>query len=115
MPPLIWTARCLQTIFKGTPGAGKADETMGGFLRVFALLVSVALAIVFRDPLARMLGPAPPPPKPNPSAKVWVSTRSGLYYCHQAPAYGSTKPGAYMAQDQALDRGYRPVLNEPCL
>jgi hypothetical protein len=37
-----------------------------------------------------------------------------LYYCPDSQLYGKFKPGMYMMQDDALERGYRPAAQEPC-
>ncbi len=50
----------------------------------------------------------------NRKVKVWVNTRSGFYYCRGTRWYGKIKPGAYMTQDDALQRGYRSVSSEVC-
>ncbi len=50
----------------------------------------------------------------KPTLKVWVNKRSGLYYCSDSRSYGNTKPGAYMAQSEALQAGYRPSAKEAC-
>jgi hypothetical protein len=49
-----------------------------------------------------------------PEIKVWVNARSGLYRCPGASGYGKTQPGVYMNQGQAVQKGYRPLLHEPC-
>jgi len=50
----------------------------------------------------------------NESARVWVSTRSGLYYCPESSFSGKITPGLYMAQGEALQKGYRPAEAQPC-
>jgi hypothetical protein len=50
----------------------------------------------------------------NESARVWVSTRSGLYYCPESTLFGKATPGQYMAQGEALQKGYRPAEAQPC-
>lgn len=50
----------------------------------------------------------------NQSATVWVSTRSGFYYCSESTLFGKIGPGLYMAQGEALQKGYRPAEAEPC-
>ena len=46
--------------------------------------------------------------------KVWIFTKTGLYYCPDSHLYGKFKPGMYRMQDDALERGYRPAAQEPC-
>lgn len=46
--------------------------------------------------------------------KVWIFKKTGLYYCPDSQLYGKFKPGMYMMQDDALERGYRPAAQEPC-
>ncbi|HXJ95133.1 MAG TPA: hypothetical protein VMT20_20015 [Terriglobia bacterium] len=50
----------------------------------------------------------------NESVKVWVSSRSGLYYCADSTLFGKVSPGVYMAQGEALQKGYRPAEEQPC-
>lgn len=45
---------------------------------------------------------------------VWVNGRSGLYYCHQSKFYGRMRPGEYMRQGMALQKGYRPAQGKAC-
>jgi hypothetical protein len=51
---------------------------------------------------------------PNESVKVWVSTRSGFYYCLDSALFGKITPGLHMAQGEALQKGYRPAEAQPC-
>jgi hypothetical protein len=46
--------------------------------------------------------------------KVWIYKKTGQYYCPDSKFYGKFKPGMYMKQDDALERGYRPAAQEPC-
>jgi hypothetical protein len=46
--------------------------------------------------------------------KVWTYKKTGWYYCPDSKLYGRLKPGKYMTQDDALERGYRPAGQEPC-
>jgi hypothetical protein len=39
--------------------------------------------------------------------KVWVNTKSGLYFYPGARWYGKTKQGKYMTEAQARAKGYR--------
>ena len=46
--------------------------------------------------------------------KVWTYKKTGWYYCPDSRFYGKLKPGKYMTQDDALERGYRPAAQESC-
>ena len=46
--------------------------------------------------------------------KVWTYKKTGLYYCPNSKLYGRVKPGVYMTQEKALERGYRPAGQDPC-
>ena len=46
--------------------------------------------------------------------KVWTYKKTGLYYCPDSKFYGKIKPGVYMSQEKALERGYRPAGQNPC-
>ena len=87
-------------------------------LPVFAILV-LALVVYFPvlrnwQPVARLLSFKPKTEAPPDSVKVWVNTRSGLYYCAASPAFGKIVPGETMTQGKALEKGYRPFQKEPC-
>jgi hypothetical protein len=51
---------------------------------------------------------------PKAAATVWVNQRSGLYYCPGSALFGKSRPGQYMVQGEALQKGYRPILGQPC-
>jgi hypothetical protein len=53
-------------------------------------------------------------PNKDPNKRVWVSKRSGYYYCPGSQAYGTVTPGDYMTRMQANQEGYRPAPNIPC-
>jgi hypothetical protein len=46
--------------------------------------------------------------------QVWTSQRSGWYYCTDSDYYKRVQPGAFMAQEDALQSGYRPRLGQFC-
>lgn len=46
--------------------------------------------------------------------KVWTYKKTGLYYCPDSKLYGRVKPGVYMTQEKALERGYRPAGQNRC-
>ena len=50
----------------------------------------------------------------NQDVKVWIVRRSGFYYCRDSKAYGRLTPGTYTRQGEALQRGYRPFLQNVC-
>jgi len=54
--------------------------------------------------------------KPSVDLKhgVWVNRRSGLYYCRQSKFYGRIRPGFYLRQGDALQRGFRPAEGQMC-
>src|ERR1051326_424428 len=46
--------------------------------------------------------------------KVWVSKRSGFYYCPSSQQYGVLTPGEFMAQSEAVEKGFRTPANLGC-
>jgi hypothetical protein len=46
--------------------------------------------------------------------KVWAYKKTGIYYCPDSHFYGKFKPGMYMTQEEALERGYQPAAQQPC-
>jgi len=64
--------------------------------------------------LLRSFVPLAGRPKGNPQTRVWVNTRSGLYYCPNSKLYGRIEPGLYMLQASALQHGFQPALTKPC-
>lgn len=60
----------------------------------------------------------PPLNTPTVSAativKVWTYKKTGVYYCPDSKLYGKTKPGEFMTQEKALERGYQPAGQTPC-
>jgi hypothetical protein len=62
---------------------------------------------------------APPPPLPQIrpdqlGVPVWISKTSGYFYCTDDPYFKTINPGALTSQGDALQNGYRPVLNQFC-
>src|SRR2546422_589611 len=49
------------------------------------------------------------PKKRPPQERVWVSKRSGYYYCSDSHGYGTVAPGEYMTRSEATQKGFRPV------
>jgi len=76
--------------------------------------------VVFSKPdlglvsLLRSFVPLARTPKGNPQTRIWVNTRSGLYYCPDSKLYGHIAPGLYMLQASALQHGFQPALTKPC-
>lgn len=95
-------------------------QTLISFLSLIIVLVILALAQFLSPalgPFARLVRPLAPrttKAQGNPRTRVWVNTRSGLYYCPHSKLYGNIKPGAYLAQTDAFQRGYRAALSETC-
>jgi hypothetical protein len=46
--------------------------------------------------------------------QVWASKQTGFYYCTDTAYYKDVQPGAFMAQGDALQSGYRPILGQFC-
>ena len=46
--------------------------------------------------------------------QVWTSQATGYYYCTNSGYYRSVQPGSFMAQGEALQKGYRPRLGQFC-
>jgi hypothetical protein len=62
---------------------------------------------------------AAPPPLPQIredqlGVQVWISKTSGYFYCTDDPSSKTVSPGALMPQGDALQNGYRPILNQFC-
>ncbi len=55
----------------------------------------------------KMTGAARVPPKPG---MVWVDTNTKIYYKAGDPSYGTTTKGKWLAEKEAIKRGYRAVL-----
>jgi len=69
---------------------------------------------VFSPFLDRLLSPTVRTVDASATVKVWTNKSTGLYYCPDSKFYGKVKPGVYMIQEKALERGYRPAAQEPC-
>lgn len=52
-------------------------------------------------------GATPLPPGASLRAKVWVNTRSGVYWRPGTEFYGKTKRGKYMSETEAIKAGHR--------
>lgn len=46
--------------------------------------------------------------------RVWTHQRSGYYYCDDSPYFEKLQPGSFMAQGDALQKGYQPKLGSYC-
>jgi|SRR6266542_3666252 len=47
--------------------------------------------------------------------QVWVSKRSGFYYCPSSQQYGVLTPGEFMTQGDAVQKGFRTTASLGCL
>jgi len=97
----------------------KRAHTRVSLLPVFAVLV-VALAVLlapwkFWPSLVSSLVPGKTKQSAlSESARVWVNSRSGFYYCSDSTLFGKITPGSYMTQGEALQKGYSPAAEKPC-
>jgi hypothetical protein len=101
----------------------KRDETMTYRTGQNILIVGsflVLLANLFLPPVLEKREEEKLPWLGTPSVSaaavvnVWTYKKTGFYYCPDSRFYGKLKPGAYMTQEDALERGYRPVAQDPC-
>jgi hypothetical protein len=62
------------------------------------------------------LAEAPPPPTytGNPRTRVWIDTRTALYYCPGQQFYGNTPEGRYSSQIQAQRDQFEPAFRRAC-
>lgn len=63
------------------------------------------------------LAEAPPPAVSyagNPEARVWVDTRTALYYCEGTGQYGKTPGGKFTSQRDAQQDQFEPAHRKPC-
>jgi hypothetical protein len=95
-----------------------SSRTTVPFGTIFAILIlalSVFWPVVGKLPsLANFWRVPSPRPLTLPQNRVWVSRRSGLYYCHRSALYGKLMPGTYMDQEEANQVGYSPAVNAGC-
>ncbi|HEV2423984.1 MAG TPA: hypothetical protein VGZ29_04055 [Terriglobia bacterium] len=95
-----------------------SDRARVPILEIIILLV-IAL-IVFFPVISQILPSAPSLPllerqrAAENRTKVWVNLHSGFYYCAGSTLYGRQKPGKFMAQPEARERGYSPAQQKPC-
>ena len=82
----------------------------GAFLLAVAILAGAPAA---QTPLPQSIGPQNQSAG-NPDIKVWVDTAHGIYHCPGSKYYGTAKPGVYMTQKQAQDKGNRPAFGWVC-
>jgi|SRR6516225_1845163 hypothetical protein len=88
------------------------------FLPIVALLI-VGLIVFYPawrklPPVEELLHATSKVSLEKPTIKVWVNKGAGLYYCPQSDFYGKVKPGFYMAQQEAVQSGYRPAAHLAC-
>ena len=81
------------------------------------ILIPLAVLILFggrpatQQPLYASLSQAG---IPRAEVRVWVNTRTGVYWCPGTRYYGKTKWGQYMGECAARKAGYRPAYRRPC-
>jgi hypothetical protein len=74
----------------------------------------------FFEGLLVSLGLAEAPPAPavsfagNPEARVWVDTRTALYYCEGTGQYGKTPGGKFTSQRDAQQDQFEPAHRKVC-
>lgn len=88
-------------------------------LYIVGALLIIALVVFFPvirhwTPIARLLAPGRAPVGNIPDAKVWVDTRTGLYYCRGTAEYAKLQPGTLRKQADALQLGDRPAMHNMC-
>ena len=83
------------------------------FLMAIALIVFYPVLSKW-PPLQNLLTTKPKFGVPNTRVRVWVNTRSGLYYCSDSALFGKVGPGLSMTQGEALQQGYRPGGKQVC-
>jgi hypothetical protein len=59
-------------------------------------------------PISRLASPVTAATPLN-SDQIWVNTKSGKYWKPGSRYYGKTKQGAYLAEKEAVQKGYRPA------
>ena len=95
---------------------------IGSFILLFGIVFYPFLpylpAIVKKSGAVDRVYQLPPLNTPTVSAativKVWTYKKTGVYYCPDSKFYGKVKPGEFMTQETALERGYRPAGQDPC-
>jgi hypothetical protein len=64
---------------------------------------------------ARPQGPSAPQDNiQKKEIKVWINTKSGIYYCPNGRWYGTTKEGKYMSECEAQKAGYKSAYYRSC-
>lgn len=86
---------------------------MGSFLLLFVSLIPPSLVEKLRSTHSIAALEAP-----SVSAatlfQVWAVKKTGWYYCPDSRLYGKVKPGTYLNEETALQRGYRPAGGYAC-
>jgi len=85
----------------------------GSFLLLLICLVLPSLVERWRS-ISRIAGLQTPSVAAATLFHVWTDKKTGWYYCPDSKLYGKLKPGAYMTEEQALERGYRPAGGYAC-
>ncbi len=88
-------------------------QRTGQNLLIIGSFLLLAL-IVFSPLLDRLLSPAVRTVDASATVRVWANKSTGLYYCPDSRFYGKVKPGVYMIQQEAMEKGYRPAAQESC-
>ncbi len=88
-------------------------QRTGQNLLIIGSFLLLAL-VVFSPLLDRLLSPTVRTVDASATVKVWANKSTGLYYCPDSRFYGKVKPGVYMIQQEALEKGYRPAAQESC-
>jgi hypothetical protein len=115
----VWNRTCSYRGHEQFPREGEplSDRTRDNILHgvIFLLLVilicSPPIQRTVREKLEQF---APPNVAAATVSTVWVYKENGLYFCPDSQFYGKFKPGVYMIQEKALQRGYQPAGQRPC-
>jgi len=85
----------------------------GSLLLVFICLVLPSLVERWRS-VGQIAGLEAPTVTAATLFRVWTVRKTGWYYCPDSTLYGKLKPGAYMTEEKAQERGYRPAGGDAC-
>jgi len=110
---------CTNQIDMATAQREIATDWIGAYKRVFGTTLPVGEASGRRHrPSEASYDTSPPAYSASPSAspvsspqapgneQVWVNTRSGKYFHSGSAHYGTTKQGAHMSEQEAVQHGY---------
>ncbi len=85
----------------------------GSFLLLLICIVLPSLMERWRS-VGRIAGLQTPVVSAATLFRVWTVKKTGWYYCPDSKLYGKFKPGIYMTEEDALERGYRPAGGYAC-